>query len=453
MVRSGLCIGCGACAAAEPSAVMRWDAYGQLRPQGPAAWMRGRTAGFSRACPFSPAAEDEDSIAARRFPGAAVHDPFLGRFEEAFVGHAVEPGFREQGSSGGMVSWVAVELLRRAMVDAVVHVAPADPAGEDGFFHYRISRTEAEVRAGAKSRYHPVELSSVLRAIRARPGRHAVVAIPCFAKAIALLRRADPLLRDRIPFTLGLFCGHMKSRRMVESFAWQMGTRANRVGGLDYRLKDPRRPANWYRAQLVLRNGSALAQDWWHLADGDWGAGFFQNPACDFCDDVVGETADICFGDAWVEPFSSDGRGTNVVIVRSPALRDLLGGGMADGRLRLEPVDADFVVRTQAAGFRHRREGLALRLAGRRRGIRPRKRVEPGGADLPLRRRLVYAMRLRIARWSHRMFWAARLVRWPGLYLAWARAAAGLYHGLAYSRGPVGRLADRLLPVTPGERE
>ena len=33
-------------------------------------------------------------------------------------------------------------------------------------------------------------------------------------------------------------------------------------------------------------------------------------------DDVVTETADISFGDAWVEPYSSGGRGTNVIIVR-----------------------------------------------------------------------------------------------------------------------------------------
>ena len=80
--------------------------------------------------------------------------------------------------------------------------------------------------------------------------------------------------------------------------------------------KDESRPANWYRAHLELDDGSSAAEDWWHLADGDWGAGFFQNPACDWCDDVVGETADVSFGDAWVEPYSSDGRGTNVMVVK-----------------------------------------------------------------------------------------------------------------------------------------
>src|SRR5690606_38702642 len=50
------------------------------------------------------------------------------------------------------------------------------------------------------------------------------------------------------------------------------------------------------------------------------------------------------------------GRGTNVVVVRDRALRELLDGAIRDGRLALERVDADFIAETQAAGLRHRRE-------------------------------------------------------------------------------------------------
>ena len=113
----------------------------------------------------------------------------------------------------------------------------------------------AELRAGARSRYYPVELSGVLAEIRAVPGRYAVVGVPCFVKAIHLLRAADPLLAERIAFTLGLFCGHMKSARMIESFAWQMGTEIAAAERIDYRMKDPSRPANWYVAELGLRSG------------------------------------------------------------------------------------------------------------------------------------------------------------------------------------------------------
>ncbi|WP_294173639.1 Coenzyme F420 hydrogenase/dehydrogenase, beta subunit C-terminal domain [uncultured Sphingomonas sp.] len=444
MVASGLCIGCGSCVAAEPRAAMEWNRYGQLEPTGPRDWYRGRSTDLAQRCPFSPSAANEDVIAAERFPGSAA-DPRLGRVEACYVGHAAEPGYRENGSSGGLVNWVAAELLRTGKVDAVAHVVPADPHGEGRFFRFRLSRSVGELFEGGKSRYYPVELSAVLREIRSTPGRYAIVGIPCFIKAVHLARRAEPVLAERITHTLGLFCGHMKSARFVESFAWQLGAPMDRVRSVDYRIKDAGRPANWYRAHLTLDDASTRSEDWWHLADGDWGAGFFQSAACNWCDDVVAETADISFGDAWVEPYSSDGRGTNVVVTRSPALAAMLRDGIADGRLALEPVDADFVANTQAAGFRHRREGLAWRLSRRRGGpVRPVKRVAPSSAGIPLRRRLVYRMRAWIARWSHRLAWLAHAFDAPVLYTGWARRSLAIYQGLTWSNGKWGGLFDRL---------
>lgn len=448
ILRSDLCIGCGACVGmSQPGqADMTWDARGQLRPRprSDRGWDRHGSETFARTCPFSPQAANEDAIAETHFPAARHAHPLLGRFEQAYVGHAAEGDFRRWGSSGGMVSWTAAELLRQGLVDGVAHVAPHDPAEGAGYFGYRISRSLDDVRGGAKSRYHPIHLADVIREVRAVPGRYAIVGVPCFIKAIQLLRREDPLLRDRIAFTLGLFCGHMKSRRLVDSFAWQLGAPVEAVETVDYRLKDESRPANWYTAHLTLRDGRRLWKDWWHLADGDWGAGFFQNPACNMCDDVVAETADIAFGDAWIEPYSSDGRGTNVVLVRSRLVAKLIEQARGEGRLALDPVDADFVVHTQAAGFRHRREGLAYRLTWRRKGIAPRKRVTPSAHGLPLRRRMVYRLRAWIARSSHRAGWAADRLGSPALYVGWARAALYVYRALTYSAGRLGGWIDTI---------
>jgi coenzyme F420-reducing hydrogenase beta subunit len=444
MVGSDLCIGCGACAAGPARAVgsrMRLDGFGQYKPDGPASWLNTPTRLLARTCPFSPAAANESDIAAARFPQALGWDPALGRFEATYVGAVADETLRAGGSSGGMVTWTAVELLERGLIDAIAHVAPTAGLG----FGYRMSRSPDEVRAGAKSRYHPVELSGVLNEIRARPGRYAVVGVPCFIKALHLLRAAEPVLAERIVLTLGLFCGHSKSARMAESFAWQMGVRPDQVEAFDYRIKDMARPANWYAADLTLKAGERRRKDWWHMADGDWGAGFFQNPACDACDDVVAETADIAFGDAWIEPYASDGRGTNVVIVRSPVVASLIKAAIDDGRLLLEPLSPERVAETQAAGLRHRREGLAYRLTWPRRGVQPRKRVPPRAEGLPTRRKLVYRLRAHIRTWSHRMFWIARTVRLPWLYTIWARTILRLYQALTYSRGPLGRLVDRLL--------
>jgi coenzyme F420-reducing hydrogenase beta subunit len=435
MARSGLCVGCGSCAER-----MRWDRNGFLKPDSPTS----APPRFAHTCPFSPAAPSEDVIAAERFGKAPAVDRCIGRFEAAYVGYAVEDPFRPNGSSGGLTSWVAAELLRTGMVDGVGHVVPTDPVS-GRHFAYRISRSINELSEGAKSRYYPVELSQVLAEIRATPGRYAIVGVPCFIKAIHLLRRADSLINDRVTHTLGLFCGHMKSAAMVESFAWQLGTELKNVRALDYRVKDENRPANWYRTRLDLTDGGSAEKDWWHLADGDWGAGFFQNPACDWCDDVVAETADVSFGDAWIEPFSSDGRGTNVVVARSRELKDLIEAARADGRLNLQPVDAEFIIRTQAAGLRHRRDGLAYRLTWRRRGIVPGKRVAPS-VGLPLRRKLVYRLRYAIARWSHRLFRLARACRSPWIYTGWAHAALRVYQSVTWSRGRLGRLLDVIYP-------
>src|SRR3546814_18373153 len=81
-------------------------------------------------------------------------------------------------------------------------------------------------------------------------------------------------------------------------------------------------------------------------------------------------SSDVCSSDL----YSSDGRGTNVIIVRSPIVHGLVRRGIEDGRIDLQTVDSHFVEQTQAAGFRQRREGLAYRLSWLRPGVRPRKR-------------------------------------------------------------------------------
>jgi coenzyme F420-reducing hydrogenase beta subunit len=441
IIRSDLCIGCGACTLTAPDSAMAWDRDGFRKPAG--AFTARKTSALASRCPMSPVAANEDNIAAELFP--APQDPHLGRTLASYIGHVAEEEWRAQGSSGGLTSWVAGELLRTGEVDAVAHVAPEAVTDTARFFGYRLSRSLDELQSGAQSRYYPVDLAAVLHEIRATPGRYAIVGVPCFIKAVHLARRADPVLAERITHTLGLFCGHQKSAHLVDSFALQLNAPMREVRAVDYRKKDAGRPANWYRADLTLADGSHRAEDWMHLADGDWGAGFWQNPACDWCDDVVGETADISFGDAWIEPHSSDGRGTNVAVVRSPAIHAMIEAARAGGRLALEPTTSAIIVQTQAAGFRHRRQGLAYRLTWRKRGLKPLKRVVPS-ADLPLRRKAIYRLRRLITRGSHRMFALARATGRPKLYTTWARPTLKLYQALAWGAGPLGQWLDRLNP-------
>ena len=155
----------------------------------------------------------------------------------------------------------------------------------------------------------------------------------------------------------------------------------------------------------------------------------------------MGKTADICFGDAWVEPYSQDGNGTNVIVVRSPAIDALLQRGIEEHRLALISVDAELVVQTQAAGFRQRREGLAYRLTWSHPPVR--KRVRPN-ADIPHHRKWIYRLRCNISKWSHPLARIASRLKSPKIYLRWARLASTVYHAFAYRRGKLGKVVKLL---------
>ena len=62
-------------------------------------------------------------------------------------------------------------------------------------------------------------------------------------------------------------------------------------------------------------------------------------------------------------------------------------------------------------------------------------------AGIPPRRKAIYATRMANSRWSVRVHRLA-----PGLYYPWARAVSAVYHALAYSRGWMGKVADRIWP-------
>lgn len=391
MVERDLCIGCGACAARPDSAVrigMGEDGrYRAVLRDGADPDAEGS---YTEVCPFADG-RDEDELA-RTFldaPGAG-HDPSVGTHLSVGAGHVTGDGFRDGGSSGGMTSWFLHRLLEEDEIDAVLHVKPGE-SPTDPLFGFGVSETVAQMRAGAKTRYYPVEMSAVLRHVRETPGRYAVVGVPCFVKAVRLSQLADPILAERIRFCVGLVCGHLKSARFAESLAWEQGVPPSKLTGMDFRVKSDER-SDRYGVTVTAADGTTRTTPTSELSVTDWGMGFFKYTACDYCDDVLAETADITFGDAWLPEFTGDPKGDNIVVTRSRAAKDVFDRN--SGALQLTDITAERAARSQDAGLRHRREGLAYRLArDRQNGMQvPRKRVTPS-MELPVRRRRIYDIR------------------------------------------------------------
>ena len=418
VVSGGYCVGCGVCTGGEADAPLAI----QMDPAGMYQAVRnsGARAGAGPVltedvCPFSESSVSEDRLASELFGNCQEH-PLIGRYSSCYAGFVGDAGVRAQGSSGGLGTWLVLELFRKRLIDGAIHVRPLENGGDQPrLFAYALSSTEAQIRAGAKSRYYPVELSHILAVIRQRPGRYAVVGVPCFVKGLRLLCRQDPIIRERLVFFVGLFCGHLKSTAFAAFQAWQCGVRPDGLRMIDFRKKLPGRPADRYGVEVV-----GQISDHWEtrvaavadLYGSDWGLGFFKYKACDYCDDVTAETADVAVGDAWLSQYTPDGGGTNVVVARSALAQEILDDGRAKGLIVMHQVPADTVARSQDAGLRHRRFGLAYRLYRDEAAHRwhPPKRVAASASHLNAHTRRIQDLRVAIARESH-IAWQAALRR------------------------------------------
>ena len=365
VISNGYCVGCGACASRDRSPFqMIMDEYGQFQSR-----LREQPKGdqteddYEKICPFGAEAPTEDKLAEAIYANDCAQDEHVGFYNGVFAGHVVEGDYRTHGSSGGMGSWILNELLEKDLVDYVVHVKSdgIDEASNNIPFKYQVSATAEEVRQGGKSRYYPIEMSGVLKTIEKIPGRYAIIGLPCFIKSIRLLQAQDQMLAERIKYCIGLVCGHLKSAHYAESLAWQMGISPQSLNGIDFRVKNDAGPANRYGTYASDCHVEKVVPTN-QLFGADWGAGAFKYKACDFCDDVFAETADMVLGDAWLPQYVADSSGTNVVVTRKPELLKLIQDARAEQRLAMDDLPVADAARSQDAGLRHRKGAISYRL-------------------------------------------------------------------------------------------
>jgi len=431
-VERGICIGCGACSAATGGKIeLRLGATRLYEPD-----LAGATPEelrvASRVCPFSDDSPNETDLGAPESSTRPRLFDHLGAYTRTFAGRVSDADHLRGSSSGGLTSWFAAQLIRRGLVDEVISVGPG-PGDSDALFAYA-ERDAHGVETARKSHYYAATLADALQRIVDTERRYAIIGVPCFIRGVRALCRERPEFASRVAYVLALVCGHYKTPAFAESLAWQVGVEPESLGSVDFRIKRADRTANDYdfgaRGRDDTEWRTASMRD---LVGGNWGHGAFQPEACNFCDDVVGETADVSFGDAWLPRFASDPRGTNVVVSRNAALDAIFDAGRDSGELEIFDASPDDVVESQAGGFRHRREALGVRLADdAARGLSvPRKRVPAEiGATLSERRIALIRQRRSMAAASHEVFARARAAGDLDVYLQHQRREIGKYRKL-----------------------
>lgn len=356
---------------------MRLNFYGEYLPSKTDDCLKGCKLCL-QVCPFGPNVTNEDILAQKRFlPEPDIQHNFAaGFYLSCYVGYASDNDLRINSASGGIGTWLLETLLSESYVDKVICVTAAkDP---EKLFCFEIFSDAASLRSASGSVYYPVELSGILHYISENEARYAIIGLPCFLKGLLLAKDNNPRLKKRILFLLGLTCGHMKS----SFFSYYLALKAGAVKkpiSVNFRNKDRDLPANRYffscedelgrQRTLSFLDGFATA----------WQNRFFALNACNFCDDVFAETADITLMDAWLPQYYKNCKGTNLLIVRTSLLRDILHKGAENKHLHLEKIAIGDVVLSQQGVVSVKRKQLPgrLKLALKNNAAIPTKRVAP----------------------------------------------------------------------------
>ncbi|WP_111308306.1 Coenzyme F420 hydrogenase/dehydrogenase, beta subunit C-terminal domain [Confluentibacter sediminis] len=411
VIQNGYCIGCGACAAKKDSPFkMKMDKYGNIVAEA-SSDLSLSSVDVLNICPFSGKSKNETELADIVFSDIEKVDDRIGKYEKTFAGYVKEKEFRKKGSSGGIAKWIGYQLLKNNEVDYFVQLIPNQSNDSSApLFDYGYFSDPEEVLNGSKSSYYPVTLENVIKKINKTDARFAITGVPCFIKTLRLLSLEDIVLRERIKYTIGIVCGGMKSANQSKMIGWELGVEPENLINIDFRRKYKDRPASqkiyqvWSNKDSIERYKNAN-----EIYGTDYGSGFFKPKACDFCDDVVGELADISIGDAWLRDFRDDPNGTSLAIVRNKNILEILKQASEKNKVKLTEITAEETGKSQLGGFRHRREGLSLRLSHKEKNKQwyPKKRVVPGEFNLSEKRKKIYNLREDIAIKSHKEFYNA----------------------------------------------
>lgn len=309
------CTGCGLCHSTEGVKFSK-DEKGFEKPQ-----LNEKNYDFlSRVCPSS-------GEALKHMDTSQV----WGGYRNIYLGWSNNDDMRRQASSGGIITAIAVYLLEKGLVNAIIQTGSSTkkPWETETF----CSRSKEEVLSHCGSRY---AMSSPLMDIIniVQPGeKYAFIGKPCDCTALKNYFMINPKLSESIIYVLSFFCAGVPSENANKKLISELGCDITKINSLNYRGN------GWpgYATAIDIQ-GSSYQMTY----DESWGKilGRDIRRMCRFCIDGIGEMADISCGDAWHltednKPDFSESDGRNVIFARTNKGDILLNKMYVDGYISI----------------------------------------------------------------------------------------------------------------------
>ena len=193
VVDQGICIGCGVCAGICPgkNIVMEWSKNGELNPvieQG----CTPEVCVCISVCPIlNPLSDQDENKTDKQLEQSSATENIIGNYISSYGGYSTKNSQRQNGSSGGTLTWLLTTLLEEKKIDgAIVVVQSSDP--KERLFEFKILDTVEQIESASGSKYYPVEISDVMQFIRKDRSdkRYALVGLPCLITGITHAKKS-----------------------------------------------------------------------------------------------------------------------------------------------------------------------------------------------------------------------------------------------------------------------
>jgi len=281
-----------------------------------------------------------------------------GKINALYAGHSLDTVVRTRGSSGGMVSAIAIYTLETHLVNAVLQVGGDSNDYQRNSLH--VSKTRADVLHCASSRYAPaLVFNKILALLSNSDDTFCFIGKPCDIAALKNFIKEYPQYQDRFKLTVAILCAGMPSFKGTHTIIENFGATPP-VSDLSYRGNGW--PGNFSFTDSKQRQYQQSYND-------SWGKTLNQHLhfRCKICPEGIGIQADLAVGDAWETsdgyPDFTEKEGQSLVIARTSIGTSLIRQAQQQGSILLKPITEDKIRLMQPYQYNRRLRALSRKFA------------------------------------------------------------------------------------------
>jgi coenzyme F420 hydrogenase subunit beta len=233
----------------------------------------------------------------------------IGNYKAVYLGYSLDKIVRKNAASGGVVTQILLELIKRDVVDKVIVSRLVMKDGKVTALVEAVDDRNSIISAQT-SIYFDFDLLNPVIELTKQNLRYAIVMLPCQASAFRQYCQNHNLPRDRFVI-IGLFCGHATDRTLLDLYFGKKGIMEEEISSFRFRI------GHWRgKTSIVMRDGTEKvypAMDY-NIYQNLF---FFTKQRCLSCLDHYAESADISCGDAWLGRLKSSLIKHSILITRN----------------------------------------------------------------------------------------------------------------------------------------